>query len=234
MLSDLQEVLERSIFHAIREKTVAEGYLPDIKNYDISNVSDAVAKAERLRYESDKTTIATNKGFVIDVFGVSNNQQKAEKKVPRIVIDTNSFQPGMIGGDTTPVYELIDGVFVKSSSPSLASDYFFSVYAVSNTIKQHRILTAIISSALPRRGYIKTYLSPNIELSGNILTVFLSSNDSGDLPEGIMEKSFSYQTPDVFESLPDIIDTKVLGVNVNVVPITEIKLETLSTIITIN
>jgi len=224
MLPDLEELLERSIFHAIREKTVAEGYLPNINTFDISNVDDSIAEQAKADYETAKTTIYDTKGFVIDIFGVSNNQSKAEKKIPRIVIDTQSFQPGTLGGDTTPIYNLVDGVYVKSSSPSLASDFFFNVYIVCNTVKQLRVLTAIVSAALPRRGYVKTYLADTIEPFGNLLTVFLSSSNSQDLPEGVFEKAFSYEVPDVFESLPDTIVTIVDEQVFDIVPIIETNL----------
>lgn len=231
MLSNLEEVLERSIFHVIREKSVAEGYTPDIKNHDISNGDDTVATAARLAFESDAADIVIEKGFVVDIMGAANNQSRGEKKVPRIVIDTKSFQPGILGGDTTPVYELVNNVFVKSSESSLASDFFYNIYIVAGTIKQLRVLTAIVAAALPRRGYIKNYLEQNIQYSGNILVKFLSSSDSPDLPEGILEKIFSYESPDVFESLPKIIPTIVGGKEFDIVKINDIQLNTLTTLI---
>lgn len=231
MLSNLEELLERSIFHAIREKTVAEGYLPDINTFDVKNASNTIAAAEKVNYETAKTNIFNTKGFVVDVFGASNNQAKGLKKVPRIVIDTQTFQPGQLGGDTTPIYELVDGVFIKSSNPSLASDFYYNIYVVANTIKQLRVLTAIVSSALPRRGYIKTYLDAQIQFSGNILTVFTGSSDSDDMPEGVIEKVFSYASTDLFEGLPEIITTTVAGETFNIVPLSEITLEPISTIL---
>jgi len=230
MLSNLEELLERSIFHAIREKTVAEGYLPNINTFDVSNIDNTVAAAAKVSYENAKTNIFNTKGFVVDVFGVGNNQAKGLKKVPRIVVDTQTFQPGTLGGDTSPVYENVNGIFVKSSNPSLASDFFYNVYAVANNVKQLRVLTAIISSALPRRGYIKTYLDERLQFSGNILTVFTGSMDSDDLTEGVMEKVFSYASTDVFEGLPETITTIVNGEEFDLVPISEIKLEPLTTL----
>ena len=231
MLSNLQELLERSIFHAIRELTVAEGYIPDINDFDVENVSAIVAEAERLSYEAAKVVIKDAKGFVIDIFGSSNNQVKGWKKVPRIVIDTSNFQPGILGGDTTPLYENVAGVFVKTSNPSLSSDFFVNVYSVSGTMAQQRILTAIISQALPRRGYIKTYLDPIIQFSGNMFIKFVASGNSPDLPEGVIEKYFSYEAVDLFESLPTTIITKVAGDVVDIVPITVIEYKELTTIL---
>lgn len=231
MLSNLEELLERSIFHAVRELTVAEGYAPDIKLYDVANANDVTAKAAADAFEAAKVVIEGNKGFVVDIFGAGNNQNRGQKKVPRIVIDTKSFQPGTLGGDTTPLYELIEGVYVKSSPQSLASDFFYNVYIVCNNIKELRILTAIVSQALPRRGYIKTYLDNTIQPFGNILVRFLSNSDSPDLPEGILEKIFSYESPDVFESLPETIVTMVDSTPFDIKPINDIQLEALSTLI---
>jgi hypothetical protein len=231
MLSNLQELLERSIFHAIRELTVAEGYTPDIANYNIEDNDINISQSESDLFEAAKVVIFNDKGFTIDIFGAGSNQTKGLKKAPRIVIDTKSFQPGTLGGDTIPVYELIDGTYVKSSEQSLASDFFYNIYAVAEDIKQLRILTAIISQALPRRGYIKTYIDSTIQPYGNILVRFLSSSNSDDLPEGILECIYSYESPDIFESLPQTIETQVGGNVFNIKPINDIQLQTLSTLI---
>lgn len=230
MLSNLQELLERSIFHSIREITVAEGYLPDIKDYDIENTNLTEATLAKEQFELAKVNIVNNMGFVVDIFSSGNNQAKGIKKVPRIVIDTVSYLPGIMGGDTTPVYTNINGVYVKTKNASVTSDLTFNVYVVSNTIKQARILNAIISRALPRRGYIKTYLNSTIEFSGNIFIKFMMHGDSNDLAEGIIESYFNYEAPDIFENLPETIPTIVNGQPFNIVPISEIDSTTLFTI----
>lgn len=226
MLSDLEEVLERSIFHAIRETVVAEGYLPQINDFDVEDTDVLVAENQKVEYQEAKTSIFNSKGFVIDIFGPGNAQSRGYKKVPRIVIDSVSFQPGELGGDTTPVYELIGGVYVKTKNQSVASDFYYNIYIVSNSIAQQRILNAVVARALPRRGYIKTYLNQTIQFDGNLLVKYLLSGDTPDLPEGILEKFFSYVTPDVFEGLPEIVSTTVGGNPFELKPMTEQELTT--------
>lgn len=234
MLSNIEELLERSVFHLLRELVVAEGYLPNIRDYDIENTNLTIATTEQTRYDNQIISIAQSMGFVIDIFGSSNNQVKDFKKAPRIVIDTVSFQPGSLGGDTTPIYVLTNGVYVKNNNPSLTSDFYYNIYVVAENIKQLRTLTAIVSAALPRRGYIKTYIDNTLQHSGNLFNYFVGSGDTSDAAEGLFEKYFNYTIPDIFETLPKVIDTTVGGKEFDIVPINDIQLETLSTIININ
>lgn len=196
-----EELIQLTIYHAIREMLVAEGWLPDIMNFDVENPDDTVASNAAKAYQAAMKQIATTKGFCIELLPFSSNQAKGYKKVPRIVIDTLQFLPSFIGNDTQVNYELQGEYYIRTQSESLLSDLDFNVYAVGNDSKQMRIMNNLITQVLPKRGYIKKWNQQFLP-SGNFFVKLLDAQKDDDLPEGVMERIFRYQIPEVPE-LPD-------------------------------
>jgi hypothetical protein len=217
-LPDILEKLERTIFHRLRRCAVDNGYLPDIDLYDIENTDHNIAKAESIRYENDMADIRSSKGFCVEVFSYSNNQSYGTKKVPRIVVETESFLQGQLGTDSTGQYlQNPDGTWNNLTSVSLLSDFYFNVKLICHTTEQHRVIHGIMVSSIPRRGYIPWYTEDHLLPSNNPLVRFISTFDISFVIEGIMEKVYRYEIPDAHE-IDDII-TKI-----NVPPIKEIRL----------
>ena len=99
-LTSIQEIIERSIFENIRKGLVDLGYLPDILAVDIDDVPLYPDTEEGMTlYETDLSVIKLTKGFSIEVFNESSNFNKGIKKVPRIILKTGNFLPGVLGGD---------------------------------------------------------------------------------------------------------------------------------------
>lgn len=216
----IEQYIERTIYHAMREKLVVEGWLPDIMNYDVENPDPNIAKAAVDSYYAQMKTIANNKKFAIEVFNFGSNQTKGMKKVPRIVIDTLQFLPGMIGNDTTPQYVKNEetGYYTRETSESIRSDLNFNIYAVGNTSEQMRVMNNLIVSVFPKRGYIKTLDNSQLQLSGNFFVRMIDAQKDDDLPEGVMERIFRFEIPDLNE-----IDNQVLEGNIS--PMKEITTE---------
>lgn len=222
-LPNTLELIERTVYHAIRTTAVQAGYIPDITNYDIQNVDTTIARAAELAYENALKDIVTQKGFAIEVFGNSVSQQRGVLKVPRIVLETESFLPGEIGLDTTKSFKrLEDGNYQVNQYMSLTSEFFFKVRLISNTTKQGRVLNGIMLKTFPRRGYIKWWGDPLLKYSQNILINYLSHSEFNWQDEGIVEKIFRYGIPDLQEMKPDargtvppIIDIDIKNINVN-------------------
>lgn len=215
----LEEAVERTIYHALREEIVKRGFLPDIFSYDIENPNLVIAKAENDRYKVDLNTLRITKGYAIEVFNYANNQSYGDKQVPRIVIHTDSFIPGSLGLDPTNKYEKqLDGSFKVKKSVEMVSDLYFSLNLVANTVSSMRQLHDIMANVLPRRGYIKWYQDNGLRPHSNILIQYLASADVSFLSEGIMEKVYKYMIPDVHE-----IDDKVIYENIP--PIINIEVE---------
>jgi len=225
MLTDIQEILEGSIWQAIMDQLVKYGYAPDPANFELNGPDLVTLRNADTEYDNAIKDIINNHGFSIGLFNASNSQYKGLLDVPRIVITTQSVIPGALGNDTAPIYELVGDYYVKKRSPSMAVDYFFNVYLVANTIKQLRILGAILIEAFPRRGYIKTYLDENIVSSGNLMVEFTGYMDSENIEEGVMEKVNSYKICDIFEALPQEIPTTYPISPIKEINILNIKIE---------
>lgn len=212
-----EELIQLTIYHTLREKLVAEGWLPDIMVYDVENPDKAISQQAIKDYIEAMKAIAIAKGFCIELFPFSSNEAKGYKKVPRIVIDTLQFLPGFIGNDTKVFYELKEGYYIRKQSESLLMDFSFNVYAVGNNSTQIVTMNNLISQALPKRGYIKNFNSEFLD-SGNIFVTLTDTQKNEDLPEGIIERIFKYELPEVQE-LPD----KVIAGNIP--PIVNMELE---------
>jgi len=215
-LSNIEEALERSIYHALRLKIIEEGYLPNIDDYIIDDDNLVIAEASQIDYKNAIANIVKDKGFAVEIFNYSTAQQRGSLKPPRIVVDTQAFLPGLLGHDTTLDYKLnSDGTkFDGNRFVSLTSDFYYSVRLVANTTKQIRVLHGLMVSVLPRRGYIKWYGDTALRPTGNLLNRYVSNGDFSWNTEGIVEKVYRYEIPDVHEIDPEIITS--------VAPITQI------------
>lgn len=206
-LSNIEEALERSVFHLLRKQLVKYEFLPDVFDYDTENQNDEIAETESKRFMSDLNIIRVEKGFAIEIFNFANNQYYGTKNPPRIVVETESFLQGQLGLDTVDQYDLdpITGQFKVKKSVSMVSDFYFNVHLVANTVQQMRVLHGIMNEALPRRGYVPWYDKEGLQPSFNLLIRYISMADYSFLPEGIIEKVYRYEIPDVHE-----IDDKLI------------------------
>lgn len=216
MISNIEEALERSIFHILRKKTVEYGYVPDVDNYDFTNPDKEVVRQANLAYKEALADIIADKGFAIELFNYANSQSYGTKKVPRIVVRTEAFLQGQLGTDTTVQYRLDEeGKYKKYQSTSLLSDFYFHVYLIANTTEQIRVLHQIMVTSIPRRGYIPWYDKDFLKHS-NLLVRYISSADYEWNAEGIIEKAYRYEIPDAHEVEDYLIN------NEQVAPIEEI------------
>lgn len=208
-LSDIQELIERSIFEAIRKEVTDKGYLPDITLFPetAQGASD---------YFLEIPGIIANKGFIIEVVNESSNFDKGIKSVPRIVIKTGSFLSGDVGGDPLGYFERSDIGYNAKITPPQTSNYYLEIHLVSNTTEQERILNAILSLVLPKRKYLKFY--NNLNKSFFIRHINFSEMDDTD--HGIIQKVNYYEIPDCWEHEDIITRTNVslitrIDLNVN-------------------
>lgn len=194
VLSSIQQIIERSIYHAIRRKAVALGYTAEM------TTSDTVGEAGREAYKAKVAAITLSKGFSIEIFGHSSSQEKGIKEIARIVIDPYGFVPGDIGNDPTPFYtKQSDGSFTKSEATSMFSNYSVNIYITGHTAEQVRILNGIMGVALGKRGYLPRYPAIVKSKSGNLFYEQLDQYDDTDVTEGVIEKIYRYNFPDLME-----------------------------------
>lgn len=192
-LSNIQELIERSLFERLRLACVEYGYLPDINSYADNPTGYA-------SYLTALQTVITNKGFAIEVFGVSSKLAKYEKVIPRMVLDSFGFVPGSVGGDISQQFKLqtIDDVdsYYGYFTPPNNSDYHFNLYVTSGKSSQNRIMNAIISLALPSRGYIPIYNDSNSLILTELLSMVPNYEKNNS---DVMENIYRYVIRDIYQ-----------------------------------
>lgn len=208
-LSKVQEYVERSFNEAIRVVLVQEGYLVD----ETLLVGNPNAKDI---YESGMKAIANTKGFCIELYGTAGNQARGELRVPRIVLESGRMGIGVLGSNPSGevvVNPLLPQTYQKVKTTLRNSQINIAAHLVSQNIKQDRILNAVIIKALGLNGYLPLYGNP-----GEVF--FINQLNFYDIPEfdqGLIEKIYEYEAPDLF-----IEETTILN---NIVPIKQIDLE---------
>jgi hypothetical protein len=192
---NIQDLIELTIFHAIRGECVNRGYLPDITAYEDSPTGYN-------QYQADiKSIVDSEKGFAIEVFNNSNPQYKGLKKPPRIVIISENFLPGTTGVDGTEMYEKIGDKFRGYTLPNLLASFTFRVHLIGSTAKQIRELTSILSKAIPFRGFKSLFLSEYPE--EGVQTFFINNIGFGDIgmaSDDLLERVYRYEIEDLLNS----------------------------------
>ncbi|MAO08127.1 MAG: hypothetical protein CL596_05375 [Alteromonas sp.] len=206
-----QQLIERSIFKAIKEIIVKEGYFPDVDNYSIDNPEPAIAESEQKRLKHDVKIIAAEKGYAVELFSNGTQEDRGQIKPPRIVIESESFLPGELGIDTTKTFEKKENGNYKAIDNSFLtqlSDYYFYIRLISNSVEQERVLNSIIISSIPRRGYLKWADQAILNPHSNIMIQYLSHTET-NWDQGIKEKSFRYEIKDIMEIGPKEIPGEI-------------------------
>jgi len=197
-LLNTQELVERTIYHSMRKHCVSRGYLPDIYSFD----QNAQGYREYLEAFS---AIVDDKGFAIEVFNSGPPTEREMKQVPRLILDIQGFVPGSIGGDQSQQYEWSEehNKYYGFIAPPTTSDLYFNIHIVASNATQDRIMNALVSLAVPRRGYLPLYNAEDNFLFTNFLT-YVPVNEYKT--PGIMETMIRYVCPDLIE-VADIPNT---------------------------
>lgn len=187
-LSNIQEIIERSIFETIRQELVDKGYLPDITLFP-----DTIAGEQG--YITAMGAIVTSKGFCIDIFNESSNFDKGQKNNPRIVIKSGSFLAGELGGNPTEYYIDKGDHYTSKITPPQTSNFYINIHLVAKSIEQVRVLNSILTLCLPKRKYLKWYTDPTSTFF--IMNINYFELDDNNI--GINEKVYVYEIPDCWD-----------------------------------
>lgn len=192
-LDTIFEIVERSIFEAIREDIVRRGYLPDIA--DTARYTDDPAGVQN--WADDLAVIRASMGFVVEVFGASSSRDKYEKKLPRIIVIPKRVYPGDLGGDSNGYYITVADKLYATARPPLVTNYQFEVGLAARNIQQLRVLMSCISVVFSRRTYIKLYNNPDVEF-------FVKQTMYRDYPDvdyGVMEYFYGFEACDIWDKI---------------------------------
>lgn len=200
-LSNIERLLERTIYEALRVETVDKGYLPDITTYTQD-------QAGYDSFRSDLQTIISTKGFAIEVFGHGSNLSRGLKRSPRMVIESQMFIPGQLGGDSQRFYIDKGTDYDAYKRPPQTANFFFNIHLIGTKATHIRTMQAIQAIAIPRRGYVSLH-DPDNEFVDpqNIFVRNIAFVDLGNYDEGILEKLYRYEIPDVFEMDDELLET---------------------------
>lgn len=181
-----QEVIERSIYSAILNTSVALGYSINPEEYL------PVSEANSRKYAEAKKNL---KKFV-GIFGTGNNQSKDMKVTPRIVVNARGFYPGNIGLPKQLIGKEEGIGYTATEVPYSTIDQYIDIHLVANNQEDLRLLHQITFYSIPQRGYLKPYNQDKFLFSGNIFLELVNFFDTPNLEVGIMEKIYQFVVED--------------------------------------
>lgn len=205
-LSTLQENLERSLFETIRLELIDKGYLPDITD-TVRYSQDSSGWAN---WKTDLEAIKDSMGFFIELYGTGTGESKGEKSTPRIVIESDNFLPGALGGDSTKgfIWNEANNNYDVYITPPQSVDFYINFRLAANSIKQLRILNSILAISIPRRAYINFISDPTKSFFIRYLNYYQEDQESS----GILEHIYAYEIPDCWDREDKSLDN-VPGIN---------------------
>jgi len=212
-ISTLQENLERSIFETIRLELVDKGYLPDITD----TVRYPQSSSGMANWNSDLNTIKNDKGFYIELYGTGIGESKGIKSTPRIVIESDNFLPGALGGDPLKsfIWNTDNNNYDVYITPPQSVDFYINFRLVANSIKQLRILNSLLAISIPRRAYIKFIYDSTKSFFIRYLNYYQEDQESS----GVLEHVYAYEIPDCWDrednNLESIASINELTLNIN-------------------
>lgn len=191
-LTDIWEIVDRSVFEKIRLLLVEHGLTPDVTLYP--NTPAGVDA-----YRAELAVIKSTKGFAIELFGSGSSQKKYEKKTPRIVFIPRRIYAGDLGGNPEYIYTFNGTKFDAEVRPPQTSVYQFEISLVSDEIRQERAMNAIIGLALSKRAYVPFYTNVTTGDNEEFFAIQTTFRDVPDTEFGIMEKIYTYEARDLWD-----------------------------------
>lgn len=185
---DSQEIIERSFYYSLLGVSVKMGLSLDPREYPETRDGGK-------QFSEDKRLIQENKGLYIEIIGAGNNQEKAMKTGPKIVINPQTYIPGDVGLNRR-MWERVENNYIVSEVPFESSDLFIDVHLVSVNANENRLLHNVMFTSLPQRGYLKPYTYNQPPFDGNIFLIYSNSYDASSLDKGIIEKVYTYEVKD--------------------------------------
>lgn len=202
-LFTLQEIIERTFYITLLHETLKRGLTLNPDDYLIDRGESVLSPSAEteLWFLEDKKNIGDK---FIYIFGVSNNQSRGIKELPRITLELKAYYPGDIGLEKEGLELNSEGDFQTIEYDYETKHTLIDVHLCANTEAEMRVLHDILYRALPARGYIKPYInndynswkSKSLEPSGNFYIEVSNHYDHPDLNHGFLEKVYTYEVRD--------------------------------------
>lgn len=202
------QLIIRSIFHALRKHVIDHGYFPDVNEYGDTD-TDVTLYQEHLKH------IQKTKGFYIETFSESSARNKRSKDAPRIVVSLDRTYSGEIGAPPSQLFKVGKDRWRSGSLPGRSANINISVALISHNSEQHYTLNSIKDNVLGERGFLPLY---NDKTAAPFFIQQISYMDMDDPADNITERVYVYQVPDLF-----LGDNRVI--RDNIVPINQIDVD---------
>lgn len=200
-LSTTSAWVEKSLFKALLVEGVAKGYCPDVTTFP--QTPQGV-----LGYKAAMAAIKDSMGFCIQLFGVGSNRSKYLKVMPRIVITKSNNLMGSLGGSPAPEYEFDGEYYQKRVAPPQTKDYTYNIYITALNHQEMRVMEALLSLALPIRGYINSH-----DETSQIFLEQTGFTQSNNVTDGIMENIYAYTASDLYETEHVVVANQISPIN---------------------
>lgn len=188
-LSNIEEVIQKSIYDQLYFILLREGYIPDRKEFGSDPVND--------KYKARAADIATAKRFAVALYGHGSSHDRDKLSVPRIVITGLGFLPGSVGRDFGENFTYKEnGKYLKTVQATPSSHYRIKIELISNATSQDRLIEAVRMAALPSLSFIPHFSKPEESLL--IEYAFTSSRPNTEY--GLINKEYTYEVKDVYET----------------------------------
>lgn len=204
VLSTIQQLIERTLYTTIRGISVEHGYSVDLTAYPNTQVGQQ-------NYNTAMNGIFASRGFAVEVFGVSNPQAKGEKRVARVVLQTEAFLPGDVGNEFVQSFEVVSGGSdIKGHIwQGTRNNLHIRITLSSNTAEQARILNAILFAALSNRGWLTVAGS----VQGKFFYEMLAFDYDDQPDEGYMNYEVIYKITDVQITEPTLSEDTYVNIS---------------------
>lgn len=195
--------IDRIFFQKLTNAVVAAGKLPNFRSY-------ATPALYKVAKDTLRTTLATTKDYLIEVFGVGAEDDRDDKSFCKIIIDRTEEERGEYGGfpavyfhteDTTPDAAT---TYTKNQYPDSSTDVYYQIRIVGKNSKYDKIMSAIVKNAIKGRRFHNTIGNDGTETENSVFIEYLGGAYLGNVD--FMERVFKFCVKDVF--LEDAVETQ--------------------------
>lgn len=188
-LSNIEEVIQKSIYDQLYFILLREGYIPERKEFGSDPVND--------KYRGRAAEIARTKKFAVALYGHGSPHDRDKLSVPRIVITGMGFLPGSVGRDFGDNFEYQEnGRYLKTTQATPSSHYRVKIELVSNATSQDRLIESVRMAALPSLSFIPCFNKPEEKL----LIEYAFTSHRPNTEYGLLQKEYTYEVKDVYET----------------------------------
>lgn len=181
------EDLDRMFFETLRRSLVLSGVLPNQRDY--ATVDE---------FSAARAAMLAN-GMLVDIFGMSTEDDKQDITNNRITVYRHKEEPGTIGGSPVTYTERVGEVFQKNMMADTSRHIFYEIRLMCYGVNAERFMSKLVNYELGERRHIKT-----VNAQGEFTEEYAMVKYVGDVDvtsrKDLIERLYTYRVEDVFIS----------------------------------